>query len=641
MNPEKPAQELLDADILQCRADILRTVQQTAQKNTAPGSPQPVSVPPAEKKAASQVPLAPVADTPKIATSDAPRKIEAIPVVKPQAAQPPKTSPEPSAEAEKELQTQIASLRQQLAAKNTDIQTLAAKTRQALENLSTLQNELQNTRNTLQTAQTEKQTLETKIRGMQEQLTAREAEIQAISGKDSDTPQMISSLREQIEDLRDNLQNAQQELQEKQHLIERLSEAVKQQKQTLEQKGPLEARNVQLQSRLDSLEKQEQHLQEELKQIELASADLNKEIQSLQNQNEQKQMELTETQAQLNALLQERQQLLADIENQKQQAQTMLAETQRKQKHLAGQAERLQTHLAELENQMQELSEQAAKEKTELQTLVQDYQARLEKTDRQKREMENRLAALQAHNDRLLAGEQETEQLREQFQQAQQKNEVLNRQLERLKGDHQLVGEENNQLHHLLRLRDQELERLHQQIKELSERPAQPKKTEVFVSPEEMEMLHGAPRTPQETETADAEIKKPVEIAEEQPEIPSFNLAEQIMAEHRKAVASQRQAPPARPQTNKKDSVQKVVNQFVGSTESTHITPLPSHKESEVRPVSDASEITLPTESLGSAKIDSSPNETLIAEIVRRDISQFLEAKKQAFQKTDWMWKSN
>ncbi|MBM4103466.1 MAG: hypothetical protein FJ263_05355 [Planctomycetes bacterium] len=628
MNPEKPAQEMLDADILQCRADILRAVQQTAQKNAVPGNPQPMPAPPAEKKATPLSP-APVADAPEITASDIPRKIEAVPAVKPQAAQPQKTYSEPSAEAEKELQTQIASLRQQLAAKNTDIQTLAAKTRQALENLSTLQNELQNTRNTLQTAQTEKQTLQTKIRTMQEQLAAREEEIQTAAGKDSSVQQTISSLREQIEDLRDNLQNTQQELQEKQHLVERLSEAVKQQKQTLEQKEPLEAQNIQLKSRLDLLEKQDQQLQDQLKQIGLASADLNKDIQSLQNQNEQKQLELTETQAQLNVLLQERQQLLAEMENQKQQAQTMLAETQQKEKQLARQAEQLQTHLAEMENQLRELSEQAAKEKTELQTLVQDYQARLEKTDRQKREMENRLAALQAHNDRLLAGEQEAEQLREQLRQAQQKNEVLNRQLERLKGDHQLVGEENNHLHHLLHLRDQELERVYQQIKELSEKPAQPNKTEVFVSPEEMEMLHGSPQTPQATETA-----------EERPEIPGFNLAEQIMAEHRKAVASQRQAPAARPHANKKDSVQKVVNQFVGSTESTRTTP-PPHKESEVLPVSDAAEITPPAESLGSAKIDSSPNETLIAEIVRRDISQFLEAKKQAFQKTDWMWKSN
>jgi chromosome segregation ATPase len=396
---------------------------------------------------------------------------------------------------------------------------------------------------------------------------------------------------------------------------------------------------------------------------------LNKEIQSLQTQNKQKQLELAETQTQLNAMLQERQQLLAEIENQKQQSQTLLAETQaqlntliqehqqllaemenqkqqtqtllaetqQKEKHLAGQAEQLQTHLAQMENQLQELSEQAVKEKTELQALVQDYQARLEKTDHLKRETENRMAAIQAHNDRLLAGEQEAEQLREQLLMAQQKNDALNRQLERLKGDHQLVGEENNQLHQLLRLRDQEMERMHLQMKELKEKTVEAKKLEVVVSPEEMEMLHDPSLIPQETETSDVETK---EIAKEQTEIPSFNLAEQIMAEQRKAVASQRQAPAAQSQASRKDAVQKMVNQFVGTPEPAQ-TPAQPCEERQVKAVPESPAQTSSTEDLTPVTAGPSSDETLIAEIVRRDITLFLEAKKQTFQKTVWMWKSN
>jgi uncharacterized phage infection (PIP) family protein YhgE len=231
------------------------------------------------------------------------------------------------------------------------------------------------------------------------------------------------------------------------------------------------------------------------------------------------------------------------------------------------------------------------------------------------------------------------EQLREQTEQIQQQNDLLNRKLERLKGDHQLVGEENNQLHHMLRLRDQELEKLRQQTEELDKKISDMKKPEVSVSPEEMEMLHSFEDMPTPMEQGSDTEEKTDEPAEFQAEIPSFNLAEQIMAEHRRVVASQRQAPARQSQTDRKEAIQHVVSQFVNSPD----------------PAQEAVAQAMPTETIAAAAETSEPldrpgsessmtmttSDGLIADIVRRDIMQFLETKKQAFQKTDWMWKNN
>jgi len=587
MNPEKPGQELLDADILQCRADILQAMRQTAQTEKVRDDSSPEIL--KQKEDAKQVPPAVSLESKKVAAGS-----------------------------QNDQEKQIASLQQQLTAKDPDIQTISVKNRQAQET--------------------------------------------------------ISSLREQIEDLRDNLQNAQRQLQEKQVLIERLSEVSRQQQQALEQKEPAETKNLQLQSRLDSLEKQKQELERKLEQTNSSLGSLEVKTRALQGQIEQKQQqisamehsvenhqqeqirlslenevlrqnisqtnialgqkqsELEKVRTQLDSLRQENQQLLVEVENRKQQTEALHAERQQKEKQLAEQTEHLQSRIRELENQAQKLSEKTSGEKTGLQTLMQEYQTRLEKAERQKRETENRLAAVQAHNDRLLAGEAEMERLREQLRQAEQKNATMNRQLEQLKGDHQLVGEENNQLHHLLHLRDQELERMHQQIKELNEKLAEMKKPEVSVSPEELEML----RTPADISTGME--TEPAETAESRTEIPSFNLAEQIMAEHRRTVASQRQAPGGQPQAGRKDSIQQVVSQFVSSPEPVQeAVPQVSYKEA----VTAAPETSAMLGSADSNAAEAIENDVLIAEIVRRDILRFLEVKKQAFQRTDWMWKSN
>jgi hypothetical protein len=238
--------------------------------------------------------------------------------------------------------------------------------------------------------------------------------------------------------------------------------------------------------------------------------------------------------------------------------------------------------------------------------------------------MENRVASIQAENDRLMAAANESLSLREPLDKAQQQLEAAHHKLERLKGDHQLVGEENNQLHQMLHLRNQELEKLTEENKTFKEEIAELKT--------ELEKQSILPVEPAEDyrSTSHIEIAREETVATESSEpktaIPDFNLAEQIMAEQRRVIGAQRQSPGGRDVPARPDAVSRVVEQFVTASGKTELSQQPAALT--------ATELSAWAET----PISHDASEELFAEIVRQDILAFLEQKKKAFQQPGWSW---
>jgi hypothetical protein len=208
--------------------------------------------------------------------------------------------------------------------------------------------------------------------------------------------------------------------------------------------------------------------------------------------------------------------------------------------------------------------------------------------------------------------------LRGQLQQVEQRLEVVNRQLERLKGDHQLVGEENNQLHQMLHLRNQELEKTTTENKELKQAIEELKAVQQPEIIPQLPLMQEPAAEPQ-SQTASEETLD-TEPSESETGAPDFNLAEQIMAEQRRSARAQRQSPAGRSGTSRQDAVSRVVGQFVGIPEKSE--PLPQS--------------VIETPALPTTAPDAS--EQFFADIVRRDILSFLHKKQKAFEQPPWSW---
>ncbi|MEN6307060.1 MAG: hypothetical protein ABFD91_04820 [Anaerohalosphaeraceae bacterium] len=303
----------------------------------------------------------------------------------------------------------------------------------------------------------------------------------------------------------------------------------------------------------------------------------------------------------------------------------------------------LKLRIAELEDQIAETGEQSEHKTSELLHLIDEQKQLLEKTEHQRRELENRMAALLAETDRLCAAGNEVVQLQDQIRITEQRLENTGRQLERLKGDHQLLGEENNQLHSMLYLRDHELEKLQTEIQQLQERLSISDQTDLPRSALEHPVADMVSEQPEQMvfpidEPSSSEADECV--AESESGIPSFNLADQIMAEHRRSVASQRQSPGTRPQSAKEDAISRVVGQFVKTPDAAGLKEIQIVSSVCNEPVSETSDLHR-TPPIPGRFSDSVPSDALFAEIVKRDILQFLDKKQKTMQRPPWSWNHN
>ncbi len=264
---------------------------------------------------------------------------------------------------------------------------------------------------------------------------------------------------------------------------------------------------------------------------------------------------------------------------------------------------------------IQILTDQTDSEKQQQDLRVQDLTAQIDvyRQNRQRfektiKDLENRVASLQSENDRLGAAQQDLDAANHQAQQVRQLLEMASRECEKLKGQLHLQQEENTRQHDLLRLRESELSQQKETIDALTEENAR---------------LRQFAEAPQPDETADIPSADAGTAAHDEQSIPTFNLADQIMAEQRRAVGSQRQSPAGRPSSTRAGGIQNVVNQFISPSAPSDQNPAVSHQPAAAG---------IPADPQGQPPAFQSIEQTLspaenriIEEIVRRDILQLLE----------------
>lgn len=271
---------------------------------------------------------------------------------------------------------------------------------------------------------------------------------------------------------------------------------------------------------------------------------------------------------------------------------------------------------------IQILTEQTDSEKQQQDSVIGDLTAQIDvyRQNRQRfektiKDLENRTASLQSENDRLSAAQQDLDAANHQSQQVRQLLEMTARECEKLKGQLHLQQEENTRQYDLLRLREMELSQQKEAKDALKEENARLRQfAEV---PQSMDS-HEQP-----DETADVQPADDRPAAHDEQPIPTFNLAEQIMAEQRRAIGSQRQSPAGRTASPRTGGIQNVVNQFVNPSAQSNLDADVSHQPPAMDTPVPLQEHQLIFQSVEEAL---SPVENrIIEEIVRRDILRLLE----------------
>ncbi len=719
MDPEKHPTENLDVDILQCKADILRALQQASQSGTLRNTSKSSAAEPAQEPdffaSADTEKTAPklIQDNnypvgARILSFDQLQKAadQKKGPVSPDISNQDSTSPDSEHTLKQEttadysridqLISQIQTLEKQLSDERlrtqeltSDLTAMRSQTENAGEQLKRLQAEIDEQKTSykaylvqnkdiqssleaqvsqaqvgLETKNAELNHAQQKLAEIQEQLTARENEIQQQKILLDSTSLELSEKHQQLEQVQSTIQAYEQQIkvqsdysadiEQKQRQIEQLKfEQIEQQEQFQQNKAVLQSKISSLEQLTDQLKKENYGLSQDLASARKALADIEEAM--LQSRRDMEtalrdKMALANSVTEIESLSRQQQEELAGLH---QQNEILAAQMQEAAGHLeTAQSElvqknrlseetihQLKLRIAELEDQLVENDGLTDNRISELKHLIDEQKNLLEKTEHQRRDLENRLAGMQAENDRLCAAREETDSLREQLHLAQQRLENANHQLERFKGDAQLVGEENNQLHSMLYLRDHEIEKLQAQIQELQGRISELEYSETTPSDE-----HAVSDTLSQSSVTPAnELAQidPEQIQEEsESEIPSFNLAEQIMAEHRRSVASQRQSPVARPQRSREDAISRVVGHFIKTpdTAEPESAQVVSQSENAYAPQSSVADL---TQKISPRDTESHSSELLFADIVKRDILRFLDKKQKSLQRPSWSWNHN
>lgn len=719
MNPENHPTEDLDVDILQCKADILRALQQASQSGALRNKSKPSAEEPAqepdffastdtEKTASTSIqdntnPVGVrILSFDQLQKASDQKKGQESPDMSIPASASPDSEPALSRQANADnsrldqLISQIQELEKQLSDERLRTQNLTSdlagvrlQAENAGEQLKRLQGELKEqktlyesyliqnkeiqssletqagqTQAELESKNTELNNAQQKLAEIQEQLAAREDEIQqqkiildstslALTEKQQLLEQnqsIIQSYEQQIKAQSDYMADAEQ----KQRQIEQLKfEQIEQQEQFQQRKAGLESQIASLEQLTDQLKQENCSLSQDLASARQAMADIEETMRQSRRDMEtalREKMELANSMSEIQSLSRQQQESLAGLHQQNELLSAQMQETAghldaarselTQQNHLFEQTiQQLKLRIAELEDQIVENDALTDNRISELKHLIDEQKSLLEKTEHQRRELENRLAGLQAENDRLCAAREEADSLRDQLLVAQEKLENANHQLERARGDAQLVGEENNQLHSMLYLRDHELEKLQAQIQELQGRISGLEYVET-VSPDEQAVSDLPSQSFERPVDELAQIDSAQIQEESEAEIPTFNLAEQIMAEHRRSVASQRQSPVARPQRSREDSISRVVGHFIKTpdTAETESMQISARSENEYAPQLPERYL---TQNTPPRDIEPYSSELLFADIVKRDILRFLDKRQKSLQRPSWSWNHN
>ncbi|MBN2511820.1 MAG: hypothetical protein JXB18_02670 [Sedimentisphaerales bacterium] len=719
MNPENHPTEDLDVDILQCKADILRALQQASQSGALRNKSKPSAEEPAqepdffastdtEKTASTSIqdntnPVGVrILSFDQLQKASDQKKGQESPDMSIPASASPDSEPALSRQANADnsrldqLISQIQELEKQLSDERLRTQNLTSdlagvrlQAENAGEQLKRLQGELKEqktlyesyliqnkeiqssletqagqTQAELESKNTELNNAQQKLAEIQEQLAAREDEIQqqkiildstslALTEKQQLLEQnqsIIQSYEQQIKAQSDYMADAEQ----KQRQIEQLKfEQIEQQEQFQQRKAGLESQIASLEQLTDQLKQENCSLSQDLASARQAMADIEETMRQSRRDMEtalREKMELANSMSEIQSLSRQQQESLAGLHQQNELLSAQMQETAghldaarselTQQNHLFEQTiQQLKLRIAELEDQIVENDALTDNRISELKHLIDEQKSLLEKTEHQRRELENRLAGLQAENDRLCAAREEADSLRDQLLVAQEKLENANHQLERARGDAQLVGEENNQLHSMLYLRDHELEKLQAQIQELQGRISGLEYVET-VSPDEQTVSDLPSQSFERPVDELAQIDSAQIQEESEAEIPTFNLAEQIMAEHRRSVASQRQSPVARPQRSREDSISRVVGHFIKTpdTAETESMQISARSENEYAPQLPERYL---TQNTPPRDIEPYSSELLFADIVKRDILWFLDKRQKSLQRPSWSWNHN
>ncbi len=715
MNPENHPTEDLDIDILQCKADILRALQQASRSATLRNPVQPSVSESAEEPdffAPSDTPTvskliqdnnypvgARILSFEQLQKAAETHKNAVCPdeVSTPAAVQPvPEKAIKPQANQESNrvdlLESQVQDLEKQLSEERlrtrdllSDLTAMRLQSDNAEEQLkrllaeideqkaiynshlahttaiqSSLEIQVTQAQAELETKNTELKNTQQKLAELQEYCTTRDSEIQQQKTFVDSIRAELAEKQQQLEQVQSTLQAYEQqikvhsdhaaEIEQKQRQIEQLRfEQIEQQEQFRHNQVAMESKIASLEQLTDQLKQENNSLSQDLASARKALADMEEAM--LQSRRD---MEVTlhekmalahslseieslsqQQQAELAALRHHNQTLAAQLQEIAEQCEAVRSELTHQNRQAEDIIHSLKLRIAELEDQIAENDGLTDSRISELKHLIDDQKSLLEKAEHQRRELENRLAGLQAENDRLCAARQETHSLQEELRLTQQRLDNASKQLERAKGDLQLVGEENNQLHHLLYLRDHELEKLQTQIRELQGHTSE---LECSAPPQPCSEQATLDALPQPS-ASDVDGVAPIQ-EESDTEIPRFNLAEQIMAEQRRSVASQRQSPVARPQRKQEDAISRVVGQFITPSDTSEpkppqLIPQPEHEEAP-----QACPTEIPQE-IAPQDTRSHASELLFADIVKRDILRFLDKKRKSLQRPSWSWNHN
>lgn len=722
MNPEKYPSENLDADILQCKADILRALQQVSQggklRETKPISGEQ----PSQKSDFTVSPGSNATSRNLIQDNNYPVGARILSFDQLQRASDQKkddtretfTAPTKKSEIEdalnqdisenniritelniqiQELEKQLSDERRQTQEVTAELTALRLQAEQTGEQLKRLQAEIEerktayeyflvqnkdiqnalSSQNTAIQAELDQknsafQAAQNRIHEIQAQLAAREQDIQDQKAALDSALGQLNEKQLLLEQAQTTLQTHQQQtqsqsdvsalLEQKERQIEQLKfEQIEHYELHQREKTGLETKIVSLEQLAEQLKQENYSQSQELAEIRKALSDLEhvlnqnrreleavhlektalaSAIADIESQSRQQQEALNTLRMQNETLTTQNQEALSQLETARSELtqQSSLSEESIRQ---------LKLRIAELEDQIAETGEQSEHKTSELLHLIDEQKQLLEKTEHQRRELENRMAALQAENDRLCAAGNEVVQLQDKIRITEQRLENTGRQLERLTGDHQLLGEENNQLHSMLYLRDHELEKLQAQIQQLQERLSileqadlsQPalEHSAADMGAEQPEGMVFSIEEPSSSETEEC-------VTESESGIPSFNLADQIMAEHRRSVASQRQSPGTRSQSARENAISRVVGQFVKTPDTPEPDTTQTGPSMSSEPVSETPELQI-THPISGRFSESGPSDVLFAEIVKRDILRFLDKKQKTMQRPPWSWNHN
>jgi len=355
-----------------------------------------------------------------------------------------------------------------------------------------------------------------------------------------------------------------------------------------------------LKKRLRILKKQKENLSQTCQEQEKHIARLTDEIQNLQQQLQQAQQTNADFSARI-AHLQSSQELAEQLKTQLEQTQHDL--------------EQLRGRILSLEQQNARLAEENSKLTQTFELERQHKQA----YEREQTAMQEEMNILKKKNDELQQTvallNQENEHLRQEKSSLQQQVHLLQQGIARQQTDFQKT---TASLREELNTKTEQIEYWKAEYTRLSERSAF-----IQTEPEPQDFLPDEiPAQPEESAFSDSkksaeEQLKPAEIFSRPTKtdfsIPSFNLSEQILFAQRKINGTRRQSP-SNNTANFNESLRQVVRQFV-STPQPPSTPKPAVAKEPSQPTPQPKPIPAPP-------AQTAP-ESLISEIVRRDIEEF------------------